>query len=132
MPVSTIVMKLAPFVHEDDDLRAQVETRLCARLFNSEILKSIDTQLNYLSINIRNDMVKLMREFPSIFYDDLSPTTVLFHDVDVTNAAPIKQHPYRVNHFKRDAMRVEVDYLLKHGLAVPRSSPWSSPVSAKN
>ncbi len=127
MPISTIVTTLASFVHEDDDLRAQVETRLCARLSNSEILKNINTQLNSLSINIRNYMVKLMREFPSIFSDDLSPTTVLFHDVDVTNAAPIKQPPYRVNHFKRDTRKVEVDYLLKHGLAVPSSSPWSSP-----
>ncbi len=51
MPISTIVMTLAPFVHEDDDLRAQVETRLCARPSNSEILKNINTQLNSLSIN---------------------------------------------------------------------------------
>lgn len=40
---------------------------------------------------------------------------------------PIKQHPYRVNPKKREAMRKEIDYMLKHDLIEPSNSPWSSP-----
>ncbi len=43
------------------------------------------------------------------------------------NAKPIKQHPYRLNPRKREVIKGEVDYLLKHGMAVPSQSPWSSP-----
>lgn len=54
-------------------------------------------------------------------------TTVCVHDIDVGDAAPIKQHPYRVNPRKREIMQSEVEYMLRHGLAEPSQSPWSSP-----
>lgn len=54
-------------------------------------------------------------------------TTVLKHDIDVQNAKPIKQHPYRVNPTKRLLMKQDSEYLLQHGLAEPSQSPWSSP-----
>ncbi len=69
----------------------------------------------------------MINEFPSLFNDVPSRTTVLQHDINVENATSIKQHAYRVNVAKRAAMRGEVDYLLKHGLAKPSCSPWSSP-----
>ncbi len=56
-----------------------------------------------------------------------SRTTVLQHDINVENATSIKQHAYRVNVAKRAAMRGEVDYLLKHGLAKSSCNPWNSP-----
>ncbi|KAL1274401.1 hypothetical protein QQF64_027215 [Cirrhinus molitorella] len=52
---------------------------------------------------------------------------VLQHDIDVGNAAPIKQNAYRVNIAKRAVMNDEVEYLLEHGLAKHSCSPWSSP-----
>ncbi len=54
-------------------------------------------------------------------------TTVLEHDIDVAGHRPIKQNAYRVNPVKREIMKQETDYLVKHGLAVPSSSPWCSP-----
>lgn len=45
-------------------------------------------------------------------------TTMRVHDMDVGDAVPIKQHPYRVNPQKRVNMQVEVGYMLHHGIAV--------------
>lgn len=49
------------------------------------------------------------------------------HDIDVGDCPPIKQHAYCVNPTKRAQMQKEVEYLQKHGLAIPSSSAWSSP-----
>ncbi len=54
-------------------------------------------------------------------------TNVLEHDIDVNQATPIKQHPYRVNPVKHQLLYKEVQYMLEHGIAEPSSSPWSSP-----
>lgn len=55
---------------------------------------------------------------------------MLFHDIDVGDATPIKQHPYRANPVKRQIFHKEVNYIqymLEHDIAEPSSSPWSSP-----
>ncbi len=39
----------------------------------------------------------LINDFPSLFNDVPSCTTVLQHDIRVGDATPIKQHAYRVN-----------------------------------
>lgn len=72
-------------------------------------------------------MCALIQSFPSLFKDVPGRTSLLQHDVDVGDAQPIKQHPYRVNPYKRKVMKAEVEYLLQNGLAVPSQSPWSSP-----
>lgn len=47
---------------------------------------------------------------------------VIKHDIDVKEAKPIKQHPYRINPTKRALMKAEIEYLLLHGLAMHSSS----------
>lgn len=42
---------------------------------------------------------------------------MLQHDIDVRDAAPVKQHAYRVNLSKRSIMSQEVAYLLERGFA---------------
>jgi transposase InsO family protein len=51
------------------------------------------------------------------------------HAIHLTDSHPIKQAPYRQSPAKRDAVRAEVQRLLKLGVIYPSSSPWSSPVS---
>ena len=70
--------------------------------------------------------VELVSEYPCLFGDVPSQTTVISHDIDVGKARPIKQAPYRVNPVKRELMRKECKYLLSNGLAEPSSSAWSS------
>ncbi len=72
----------------------------------------------------------IMRNTPqqcTLFSDVPSQTSVLEHDIEIKDAKPIKQHPYRVNEIKRSAMKTETDYLLQNDLARHSSSPWSSP-----
>lgn len=72
-------------------------------------------------------VTELTNNFPCLFSDVPTRTTVLQHDIDVKDARPIKQHPYRVNPMKRVLMKKEAEHLLQHGLATTSSSPWSSP-----
>ncbi len=111
---------------EDDGVVFHHAHQQCARFRNSEVLSNLPSHLPNLSEEQRSDILYLINDFPSLFNDVPSRTTVLQHDVNVENATSIKQHAYRVNVAKRVAMRGEVDYLLKHGLAKPSCSPWSS------
>ena len=49
------------------------------------------------------------------------------HDVDVGDAAPIKQHPYRVSPDKSAKMQKEIAYMLEHDIIEPSESAWASP-----
>ena len=57
------------------------------------------------------------------------PTRVkkLFHDVDVGDAVPVKQYPYRMNTLKKEYLQKEIEYLLENDFIEPSSSSWSSP-----
>ncbi len=100
---------------------------LGVHLNNSAILSNLDSCLSYLPEDQRKDVEMLLWKHPTLFSDVPGKTSMLFHDIDVGNSIPIKQHPYRVNPAKRAIMRSEVDYLLTNGLAIPSQSPWSSP-----
>ena len=52
---------------------------------------------------------------------------ILMHDVDVGDARPIKQHPYRVNPIKLEKLRQEVQYTLEKDIIEPSQSSWASP-----
>jgi len=49
------------------------------------------------------------------------------HDVDVDDSRHIKQHPYRINPVKLEAMKKEIDYMLSNGIIEQSQSEWSSP-----
>lgn len=97
------------------------------RLSNSEMLNNLSSLMSHLSSNQQADLTSLIGNFSSLFGDIPSRTNVLEHDIDVGDARPIKQHPYRVDAVKRAMMKQETQYLLEHGLAKLSSSPWSSP-----
>jgi hypothetical protein len=62
-----------------------------------------------------------------LFPDVPSQTDKIFHDVDVGDSAPIKQHPYRLNPTKQQQLKEEVQYLLDNNFIEPSTSCWSSP-----
>ncbi|XP_073804400.1 uncharacterized protein [Danio rerio] len=99
----------------------------CGRLTNSVILNDLDSHLSYLSSDQKSDIVELLENHRSLFSDIPSQTTVLTHDIDVGDARPVKQHPYRLNPKKRDLMKAEVEYLRQNHFASPSLSAWSSP-----
>ena len=112
----------------DEDGLSQCEVqRQSPRLCNSEMLQNLPTLMPHLSKEQESDLVQLFSEYSCLFSDVPTRTTVLEHDIDVGEARPIKQHPYRVNSEKRKLMEKEVMYLLENNLAYPSSSAWSSP-----
>ena len=52
---------------------------------------------------------------------------LLAHDVDIGDAAPIKQRFYRVSSDKRKLLDKEVQYMLDNHIAEPCVSSWASP-----
>ncbi len=126
-----VVCETSPSVEQENaDLDGFLESDaplLSARLSNSETLGNLSNVLGHLDDDQRQDVVELLDKFPSILGDAPTLTNVLQHDIVVSNAQPIKQHPYRVNTVKRSIMKQETQYLLEKGLAKPSISPWSSP-----
>lgn len=103
------------------------ESEPVIQLGSSEILENLDGYLSHLGPKERADVSSLLCSSKSIFSDVPSETNVLEHDIDVGCAPPIKQHAYRVNPVKRELLRNEVEYMVKHGIAEPSDSAWSSP-----
>lgn len=105
----------------------------CARLPNSDAkLSKRHIFLSHLPQQQQEDAENLIQAYTTLSGDTLSRTTVLEHDVDVKDAAPIKQHAYQVNFPKRELIKQEVDQLVKYGLAKPSCRSWSSPCLASS
>ena len=62
-----------------------------------------------------------------VIYFPVSRTTLIEHDVNVSDAQPVKQHPYRLNPSKQAYLNNEIQYLLDNDLIEPSQSNWSSP-----
>ncbi len=112
---------------DEDGLIVRNTPQQCSKLENSAILSNLSSHLSSVPNEKRGDVMALIMSFPALFSDVPSQTSVLEHDIEVRDAKPIKQHPYRVNEIKRSAMKTETDYLLQNDLARHSSSPWSSP-----
>lgn len=111
----------------DDGLVMRNATPQGARLSNSEILSNLSNYLSHFAGDQRDDITRLILDYPTLFNDIPSQTSVISHDIVLINPSPIKQRAYRVNPAKREVMRKEVEYLMQNAFAVPSSSPWSSP-----
>ena len=72
-------------------------------------------------------MEKLLLEFDHLFPDVPTRTDQVYHDVDVGNADPIKQHLYRLNPSKQKCLKEEIKYLLENAFIEPSNSSWSFP-----
>ena len=110
---------------KEEEVKKEV-TSTC-KLSNSEVLERIDEKLTHLNEEQRKTMMALVLKYRDIFPDVPRCTTIAEHDVDVGDARPIKQHPYRMNPDKRELAETEVEYMLKHNIIRPSSSSWSSP-----
>lgn len=120
--------KLDP--HTRADFSVKQTFQVLPKFENSQVwlsLRSPQSPLNNLDEAKKRNIIHLLEEFPTIFGDVPTQTHVLMHDIKVTTEIPLKSHPYRVNQTKREIMKKEVDYLSKHGFAIPSKSPWSSP-----
>ncbi|XP_068240411.1 uncharacterized protein [Palaemon carinicauda] len=104
------------------------ETSSMSLLGNSVALGDLPGMLDHLSATQSKEVMNLITKFAVLFQDVPGLTSLLMHDVEVGDARPIKQHPYRVNPSKRDIIKQEVEYMLRHDLIQRSFGPWSSPV----
>ncbi|KAI3736121.1 hypothetical protein L6452_15655 [Arctium lappa] len=76
--------------------------------------------------------VKIVREFPDVFPDDLSglphDRQVEFRIYLVPGAAPIARAPYRLAPSEMQEMMAQLQELLEKGFVRSSSSPWGAPV----
>ena len=112
--------------HADPDLEVLQKTDRPLKLQNSEILADLSSKLDHLARSEKEEMTRLIRDFLDLFPDVPKQTDIAQHDVDVENASPVKQHPYRVNPLKDEMIRQEVDNMIRHGIIEPSQSSWSS------
>lgn len=97
------------------------------KLENSKVLSNLEVKLSHLDDTKVSELSDLIQEFEGLFPDVPGKACGAEHDVDVGDATPIKQHPYRVGPEKRKAMRNEIDYMLENGIIEPCVSEWCSP-----
>ena len=80
------------------------------RLTNTDVLRNLHFKLSHLSESQRQDLERLLLEFEHLFPDVPSRIDQIYHDVDVGNADPIKQHPHRLNPSKQKYLKEEIKY----------------------
>ena len=103
------------------------EDEVDIRLNNSSILQNLEGICSHLLPEQQYDLIRLIREFPSLFPDNPTRSTGVQHSIKLVDKTPIRQVPYRISPKHKEAMEKEVAYLMDHGLAQPSSSPWASP-----
>lgn len=86
-------------------------------------------KLAHLPEDQRTELLALFDSYQDVFRETPGRTTAACHDVDVGDAPPVKQAPYRVNPQRAKILRQELDYMLQHDLIRPGQSEWSSPVT---
>ena len=85
-------------------------------------------QLPGLTTTQKNDILKLLAEFPTVTGGKLGRTTVVEHKVHVEGGQPIHQQPYQVAVARRDVLKKELDKMLEQGVIRASTSPWASPL----
>ncbi|XP_068203698.1 uncharacterized protein [Palaemon carinicauda] len=117
-PVMSVV---APVEENLEDVLDQVPSdALGNNLQNLGVLKE---GLEHLEAPQKQDILNLIMEFSDLFQDSPGRTRLLQHDVDVGDASPVKQSPYRLSPEKRAIVEDEIKYMLEHNLIQP-SKPF--------
>ncbi|XP_063586255.1 uncharacterized protein LOC134763618 [Penaeus indicus] len=97
-------------------------------LSNSIILDNPEHKLVHLTAAEAANIISLLQEHRDLFSDTPRLCTLLEHDIDTTDAQPIRQAPYRLGGDKKKFLSSEVRRLQDQGLIRPSLSPWASPV----
>ena len=87
----------------------------------------MDDKLSHLPPPHRNELAAMVEEYKDLFSDVPGRARGMSHDIDVGDARPIKQHPYRVGPEKKAILSKEIAYMLKNNIIEPCYSEWSSP-----
>lgn len=86
-------------------------------------------KLDHLPTTQRADILRLVAKYSPVFEDQPRRTSLIEHDIDVGDSAPIKTPPYRVHPSRVLQVTEELDKMLAMGIIKPHSSPWCSPIT---
>ena len=103
------------------------EIGMNVKLQNSDVLDNMGEKLCHLTPEKQNDITALLNDYKGLCGDVPGRTTVIQHDVDVGDARPIKQHPYRMSPIRKEKLDAEIKYMMQNEIIEPSLSPWSSP-----
>ena len=67
--------------------------------------------MEHLDSEKQSELKKLILDYKHLFPDVPSCTDKIFHDVDIGDAKPIKQHPYRLNPGRQKNLHDEIKYI---------------------
>ena len=81
-----------------------------SKLQNSDILKDPDQKLSHLDPVQRKELKQLIHEYQHLFPDIPTRTDKNYHDVNVEDSQPVKQHPYRTNPTEQKYLKEEFFY----------------------
>ena len=95
------------------------------KLHNSDVLCNMNEKLSHLDEPQRRDIEALIEEYQHLFPDVPLRSDQIAHAVDIGNAPPIQQHPYRLNPIKQQHLEEEIKYLLENDFIEPSQSSWS-------
>ena len=76
----------------------------------------------------RKRVTQLLYKYADVFNDQLGHTTLVSHNIDTGNHAPIKQHPRRLPYAYREEANRQTAEMLEQGIIRPSTSAWSSPI----
>ena len=79
----------------------------------------------------QRQLPKLLLEFQDIFSkgpQDLGKTGLAKHEINTSDAVPLRQHPKRLPLAQREEAFKAVEDMQKQGIIEPSVSPWASPV----
>ena len=90
-----------------EDMNLIKSDPVSSKLQNSDILKDLDQKL-YLDPVQRKQLKQLIHEYEHLFPDIPTRTDKIYHDVNVEDSQPVKQHPYRMNPTKQKYLKEEI------------------------
>ena len=127
--LKTVYCPLTPVIKCDGDESVDFQIPDCnVKLNNTKALANLkDSKLSHLTPSQQSDMESLILEYKDLFSDTPTRTDTVYHDIELINDNPIKQHPYRVNPMKQEILDQEIKYMLENNIIEKSKSPWSSP-----
>lgn len=96
-------------------------------------LKPCETYRDVVIIDfLRTQQIKrfqrIVAETATVLTDKPGLTDLLEFDMKLTSAEPVRIRPYPTRFAKEEALKAELDYLLKESIISPCESPYSAPV----
>ena len=115
------------FVEEDPHESGQLVEVVLPPIEGKEGRKDVHIGDN-LSVKQRTELDDLLQQYESVLTDVPGKTHLVEHTVHLTTDHPIRSKPYPTPHATRDAVKTELEAMLKLGVIEHSNSAYASPI----